>query len=1497
MALETDLSQSPYYDDYNANNNFYRVLYRPGTAVQTRELNQMQSILQDQIDKFGRHIFTEGSVVEGCSFTFDKNYNYVKINDNYVNGTAISAVSDFNNKYIFNENGLRAVVVNTVTGYQSKNPDLNTLYIKYINVGNFPGSGINQTVFANGETLSVVTLSTAANSTNFNTLGPIGNVTVATVTSSVGQGYAFNTTSGVIFQKGFFTKVPAQTLIVSKYDNNPDNISVGFNSVETIVSPESDTSLLDNASGAPNYAAPGAHRLKLVPTLYTTPSSEQENIDAFFSLVDFKNGVPVTIRNTPEYNILGKQLAQRTYETSGNYIINPFLLSTEEKSTDDIFRANNVNLISSRGLGYVEGYRVEFINNSKATLRKGTDTEIVKSQIVSANYGNYVYVNELAGDFDTERMIKVELHKGTIVGNNPNVTVGMQAVTARRFLNSGYSTDRIIGSAYVKSLAFDTGRIGSGAEQYRLYLFNIAMNPGESFSDVRSVVRYSGGAINAVADIVLVKNYSLQKDIAILSRPMLDTMIFPLGQTAIKQINNIQFVYRNKAITSANEIKSNGTMTLSLDGQAGATEKFNVAGLLSANETRNFIVIPTETAYSTNFAGVLSIDSASSNLIGSGTNFDTNFDIGDFIDYGSGTIGYINFIANSSLITLREPAVAQKTSVQYKKIFPKGIPFDFTKPGRSINVNTSINVATFDLDEPNLLSKISTVVYYDVLRSGEKPIKKTLRKNVFVKIDCFTHPAGATGPWPIGFPDVYRINAIYINNSGNYDEPGTTADISDQFTSSTGRSDNLYDMCYLRPKGLNSAGLTTESTLLIDLDIFEQDRSEGVSFFTGSSYPVDDVNVANSQAITTQEIPTYTSTSGITYDLRDSLDFRKYIVATAYPTSNYTVATTNPVDDGAISFTDSGSYLPSPDSNWQGDVEHYLPRKDLAVINTKGRLRIIEGVSATLPKAPSKPSGSMVLGTVNVPPFPSLTSSQASDYNRYDYAITTNITQNKRYTMADIGTLSTRIDNLEYYTSLNLLEQSTNSLLVKNSTTGLNRFKNGILVDPFAGHDIGNTLDPNYNIAIDPKRKEMRPAFYQRTEIFRLDPTLSRNVKQTGSLITLDYTPKKYISQGYASKYRNCIEGNIFVWKTDVVLKPNYQTTPDISTNPDVVNNLDLSQNFINLKNAWGTQWGNWETVQTGSVASVGNKQETSSTTDNVGNVHKSYAQQTVTTTSTTQKQTGTQLEITGYNDTKMNLGTFVQDVSIQPYISSSTICFSAIGMRPGAKIYAYFNNIAVSSWCYPTTASFERGTGNYGDQLTVGDDGSIFGVFVIPPKQFQATELQFMLCDTDNLTTGSGAITTQATGTFYATNLSIAKGTSYLNTRVPVLDYTQVTQQQTIVTSVTNTDRTNDVIAGPPLPAPPIPIINNWNINQNFITNNLSTYNSYNTTKQNVTNVTNVWAPGAAAVVNTLETPYYDTWGSDVSSGYDTSGSSSGYESGWGDDNIGDSVGDGPDE
>jgi hypothetical protein len=1372
MALQTDLSRSPYYDDYNADKNFYRVLYRPGIALQTREINQMQTILQDQIDKFGRHIFTEGSVVEGCSFTFDKSYDYVKINDNYANGSAFT-IADFVGNYVYNSNGLEAVITNAVTGFQSQAPDLNTLYIKYRNTGTFPNSS-SQSSFANGENLVVATLANVA----------IGNVTVATVANSTGLGYAFTTTSGVIFQKGFFVNVKPQTLIVNKYTNQPNNISVGFNSVENIVTPEADTSLLDNAAGAPNYSAPGAHRLQLVPTLITRETTQIANNDSFFSLVDFKDGVPVTIRNTPEYNALNKELARRSYETNGNYIVNPFLLSTEPKASDDPLYANNVNLVSSRGIGYVEGYRVEFVNNNKISLRKGVDTETVVGQIVSANFGNYVYVNEYAGDFDTENVAQVELHN-----------VAKTAVSSGGFLSVGYSSSTKIGTAYVKAFAYDDGTIGSGEDTYRLYLFNIDMIKGESFSNVRSIIRYSS-TVRAVGDVVLTYNAALSANIASIQEPKLNSMIYPMGQRAIKSdgFDNIEYVYRNKATA---QFQTTGSIGVGLPTVVGTgTETYNYSGVLSANEAESFVVIPSATVASTNKTGTVAATNGANVVTGTSTTFTTEYRVGDHIKINN-EVHYITAIANSTSLTVRENFASSPAANTHSKLFVSGVPIDFTQPSRTITIAGS--TATFNLGE-TLATTMQTSVYHDIKRINTVAIQKNIIKNAFVKIDCSTHSANSVGPWSLGLPDVNKINAIYIGTGGVYSNTG--ADSSSAFTLYNGQTDNSYDLAVLKLKPLSLGLIDNNSTILVDLDVFTQDRSQGVGFFTANSYPIDDANTSNTSAITTQSIPQYTSSASIVYDLRDCIDFRPYSANTADVTQTYTTATVNPSNANVIDILPAGSFIPTYDSNWQADVTHYLPRKDIAVITTKGRLQIIEGDSNINPKAPANKAGTMTLGVITVPPYPSLSTKEARAASRYDYAISTTITQNKRYTMSDIGALATRIDNLEYYTSLNLLEQATSSLLVKNSTTGLNRFKNGILVDPFSGHDIADTLDPSYNISIDPAKKELRPYFYQRNERFVLDSVASTGVRQVGPLIMLDYVETPYVAQIYANKYRNCIEGNIYVYKSDIILKPNYQASPDLKTNPDVVNNFDLSQNFINIKNAWGTQWGNWQTVADTTTSSVGAKTETSSTTDSVGNVIKSFNQKTTTTTSTTQQQTGTQLSIAGNNDQSFNLGTFVQDISIQPYIKSSQIAFSTSGMRPGARVYAYFNNVAVSDWCIPLDSTWTP-TGTFGDPLIVNSNGTVYGQFTIPPNTFQATELTFMLCDVDNLTTGSASITTQASGIFYASNLSVTKGSSILNTRVPILDVQQVTNEQTITNSSTGDTSTVEVTPGPSINQP----------------------------------------------------------------------------------------------
>ena len=76
---KTDLNVSPYYDDFDTTDNFHRVLFRPGFAVQARELTTLQTILQDQIEKFGTHMFKEGAMVIPGQSGFTNEYYAVKL--------------------------------------------------------------------------------------------------------------------------------------------------------------------------------------------------------------------------------------------------------------------------------------------------------------------------------------------------------------------------------------------------------------------------------------------------------------------------------------------------------------------------------------------------------------------------------------------------------------------------------------------------------------------------------------------------------------------------------------------------------------------------------------------------------------------------------------------------------------------------------------------------------------------------------------------------------------------------------------------------------------------------------------------------------------------------------------------------------------------------------------------------------------------------------------------------------------------------------------------------------------------------------------------------------------------------------------------------------------------------------------------------------------------------------------------------------------------------
>jgi hypothetical protein len=1301
-----DLSRSPYFDDFDANAQHQQVLFRPGVAVQTREMNVLQSILQDQISKFGRNIFKEGSIVEGCSFTFDNRYPFVKINDNYSNGTAFT-ISNFKNLDIMNANGLRATIVDTVAGYQSQDPDTNVLYIKYLNSATF-SNGQQQTVFSNSEQLTIATSENVF----------IGNVTVLTPnvanpnSISTGIGYALFTSSGTIFKGGYFLQVDAQNIIVDKYNNVPDGISVGFSLAENIITPEANNSLYDNAGGSPNYAAPGAHRFKIISSLQTMQTNNISNTTSFFSICDFQSGVPVTIKTDPQYSIIGAEMARRTYETNGDFVVSPFILTTEPKNSSDPLFSTYDNLVSSLGTAYVKGYRNEFLASVTTPLKKAINYDTFLSSVTTASFGMFVYVNNFCGDFDLSNLSEVELH---LVNN--------YAVSNNTFLNTTYTSNTLIGYGYLRGFSYNSGQTGSGSELYNAYLFNIQMIPGTSFSQVKSIIYRPSTNILGIADVI--QDYIPKSNTygTILKDPSENMMIFPIGQKALKLdgFQNQSYTYRKRANSSFSG--ATGVMTITLETPVGsATENFDSGGYLSVGAQQAFIVVPTANGVSTNKSGTVNATSSNNEILGNSTSFLTDYSQGDFITI-NGYVGQISSISNNSslILTLPYPGTTALTNV-HSKAFISGVPISFNRSGRSINANGT--VATFTLGDA-ISGTFNASAYFDILRSHASPIKKKLQRNVYVGIDCGIHPNGTKGSYSLGFSDVHNINSVYISN-GVYSN--TVSDSSYLFKFDNGQRDDRYNLASITP--IASGILNTSSLILVDMDVFLYDQSQGVGYFTGNSYPVDDANVSNTSAIQTQYIPQYISSIGSTFDLRDCIDFRPFANNSANSFANSTnwnsLATINPSDNLYYNINSlTGSFLPSPDTNYISDIQYYLPRIDKAILTTGGLFSTITGIPAAKPLAPLDVATAMTLGIITVPPYPSLSTPDAKATGRYDYAVTISLTQNRRFTMANIGGLNDRVTQLEYYTTLNFLEQTAFNNKIQSSQTGQTRFQNGFLVDPFQGSNIADTLDPTFNCAIDPVRQEMRPAFSTFTKAMWTD------------MENVPFNENQYIYQNFSSI---AINATSCIWNYltgRIELRPQLICSPDYFQDPDVVNNLDLNSNWINIScrpnpdaNDWrspyGTDWEHWRHYP----PIINNTQTASGNTDSYGNALTAYQ----STTTSNVAASGLILNSnSNYNSNGITIDTDVID-----FVRCRDIDFIARGLKPSTTVRLFVGAYELSNLCRQCSKGFAEETfANYGSSIISDSTGTIFGRITIPAGYFKEGSIQFTFLDNpSNITT-----------------------------------------------------------------------------------------------------------------------------------------------------------------
>ena len=403
MPQKTNLNVDPYYDNFDQEKNFYKMLFRPGYSIQARELTQLQSILQNQIEQFGKYAFKQGELVIPGEVGLNTKLNFVKlssVSEIPVNqdGQVVYKKYDITQLKGQKLRGLTSGVVGVIVDATiASETESDVVFINYTNSGD---SG-NEDTFRQGETLEVVDgintplLVVGTDGSVLPTSIQVKNPDTGEVTSlespAMGYASAVQVEEGIYFVNGFFVRNSEQLLIINKYYDKP-SAKVGFKINESVVTPEEDESLYDNAIGSTNYTAPGAHRLKISLDLirYDLDAVTDKN---FIQLLSIRSGSVQKQVVQTDYTLLEQTLARRTYDESGDYVVDNFSLDVREYyqqngnlgvySTDEFGLVNGISqtdakdkLVASIGPGkaYIKGYEIVNKETKYLDVNKARET-------------------------------------------------------------------------------------------------------------------------------------------------------------------------------------------------------------------------------------------------------------------------------------------------------------------------------------------------------------------------------------------------------------------------------------------------------------------------------------------------------------------------------------------------------------------------------------------------------------------------------------------------------------------------------------------------------------------------------------------------------------------------------------------------------------------------------------------------------------------------------------------------------------------------------------------------------------------------------------------------------------------------------------------------------------------------------------------------------------------------------------------------------------------
>jgi hypothetical protein len=1087
----------PYYDDFNEDKNFHRILFKPGVAVQARELTQAQTILQDQIGKLGKFVLSDGSNVTGGKYSIDTNVRSLNIANV---GTIADDILNFDGMVVVGENSLSVSLIvsvdilnfylvvkpitNAVSKYQSGEtllifstkelaydyltnnliqPDYTATLFTEPTPFSVSLSGTRYSTILTGVPVSVKVGDTL--SANYNTATQTDYIVTEKLADTNGSvivnrqltedyvsktftvlQYASKTvqevsfSEGVYFTNNTFVKALPQSIVPNSATQYPSCV-VGYEVVETILDYVDDPSLLDPAQGSYNYTAPGSDRYKIYLNLVSKPlvygTIEQSSLTTakFIELLRLKNGVIVSDNTSPVLGGLQEILAKQMYDHAGNFIISPFTISFNNSD----FRNNEtmLNCSVAAGRAYVYGYPYNATFPTNLTnITKARETASESNVITNTNYGNFIKVKSLSGGLPYPKLgTKVEFF----------------ANTKTQISDAGK-----LGFGYIRNMDFiDT-------DNYGLYLYDSSISQKEMLK-IKSVKAVGGFLAN--------------------------TILSTTGTTEVQDTNSNKLLFKLKYSNPAS--LSNVLVTLDSFVQ-DLQVTTNKAYIITDSPTINFA-----TGTSTD----LSLELKNQNYIVVAKTAVDGYTVGQYID-----LSHVK-------IKIEDITTGYKTTIEFLTGYEYSGKID----------------VKYSLSYTNATKKQKTLVQNKVAQVTAKTVPTNIGyadvvkfKGIFAAstpVTSFSSSAWNSSTSYTKGTVVPFSEKLYIavsDNTGQDPSRGSSYwnqlnDVTKQYKTDNGQREYMYDHATITAQTSNFA-----KTVFVLFDYFT--HSENGQYIAFDSYSMD-----------YKDIPVV-KINNISYELKNYIDFR--------PRKK---DITNNVITGEFNSYNIPSSITN--SSLKYNMTYYMGRIDKLILSHDRKLQWLTGKSSYRNYIPPRDlPDAMTIATIQFDPFtPDLKS------------IKINYEKHRRYTMDDIGGLEERIQNVEYYTALTIGEKSALSTNIIDQYG--TRLKNGFIVDSFTNFTICDIQNRNNTFSIDLDKNEATASFKDKT--FNLTTSVSSSGLldlRRNKLVGFTYEQVPLVTQTAATSYIKINQFNAISYLGSMELDPQKDIYTDVVS---TVNKID----------------------------------------------------------------------------------------------------------------------------------------------------------------------------------------------------------------------------------------------------------------------------------------------------------------------------------------------------